>query len=62
MNDFPGYNEVYGEYFSHQGPTRTTVAVHELPHPHLLIEMQATAHKHRHPGGGESPVSFKRFR
>jgi hypothetical protein len=36
--------------------------VHELPHPHLLIEMQATAHKHRHPGGGESPVSFKRFR
>jgi len=62
MNDFPGYNEVYGEYFSHQGPTRTTVAVHQLPHPHLLIEMQATAHKHRHPGGGESPVSFKRFR
>ncbi len=62
MQDFPGYNEVYGEYFSHQGPTRTTVAVHELPHPHLLIEMQATAHKHRHPGGGESPVSFKRFR
>jgi len=62
MNDFPGYNEVYGEYFSHQGPTRTTVAVHQLPHPHLLIEMQATAHKHRHPGGGESTVSFKRFR
>jgi 2-aminomuconate deaminase len=45
MNDFAGYNEVYGEYFSYDGPTRTTVAVHQLPHPHLLIEMQATAHR-----------------
>jgi 2-aminomuconate deaminase len=45
MNDFAGYNEVYAEYFSYEGPTRTTVAVHQLPHPHLLIEMQATAHK-----------------
>jgi 2-aminomuconate deaminase len=46
MNDFAGYNEIYGEYFSYNGPSRTTVAVHQLPHPHLLIEMQATAHKH----------------
>ncbi len=45
MNDFAGYNEVYGEHFDFDGPTRTTVAVHQLPHPHLLIEMQATAHK-----------------
>jgi 2-aminomuconate deaminase len=45
MNDFAGYNEVYGEYFDHQGPTRTTVAVHQLPHPHLLIEMKAVAYK-----------------
>ncbi len=45
MNDFAGYNEVYGEYFDHQGPARTTVAVHQLPHPHLLIEMKATAYK-----------------
>ncbi|MBA0124270.1 RidA family protein [Haloechinothrix sp. YIM 98757] len=44
MNDFGGYNEVYAEYFDHSGPTRTTVAVHQLPHPHLLIEMQAVAH------------------
>ena len=44
MNDFGGYNEVYGEYFDETGPTRTTVAVHQLPHPHLLIEMQAVAH------------------
>jgi len=44
MNDFGGYNDVYGSYFSEDGPTRTTVAVHQLPHPHLLIEMQAVAH------------------
>ncbi|HEX5740185.1 MAG TPA: RidA family protein [Pilimelia sp.] len=43
MNDFGGYNEVYGEFFDATGPTRTTVAVHQLPHPHLLIEMQAVA-------------------
>jgi 2-aminomuconate deaminase len=45
MNDFAGYNEVYAEYFDHQGPARTTVAVHQLPHPHLLIEMKAIAYK-----------------
>lgn len=44
MNDFGGYNEVYGEYFDEDGPTRTTVAVHQLPHPHLLIEIQAVAY------------------
>jgi 2-aminomuconate deaminase len=45
MNDFAGYNEVYNEYFSENGPARTTVAVHQLPHPHLLIEMKAIAYK-----------------
>ena len=45
MNDFAGYNEVYGEYFDHQGPARTTIAVHQLPHPHLLIEIRAIAYK-----------------
>ena len=45
MNDFGGYNEVYGDFFSSEGPARTTVAVHQLPHPHLLIEMKATAFK-----------------
>ncbi|USI91472.1 RidA family protein [Rhodococcus pyridinivorans] len=44
MNDFGGYNEVYAEMLDEAGPTRTTVAVHQLPHPHLLIEMQAVAH------------------
>ncbi|MDN5892401.1 MAG: RidA family protein [Nocardioides sp.] len=43
MNDFGGYNEVYGRFFDENGPTRTTVAVHQLPHPHLLIEIQAVA-------------------
>jgi len=45
MNDFGGYNEVYAEYFDYSGPTRTTVAVHQLPHPHLLIEIKAIAYK-----------------
>jgi len=45
MADFAGYNEVYAEYFSEQGPARTTVAVHQLPHPHLLIEMKVIAYK-----------------
>uniref|UniRef100_UPI003F49A563 RidA family protein n=1 Tax=Nonomuraea bangladeshensis TaxID=404385 RepID=UPI003F49A563 len=44
MNDFHGYNTAYAEYFDESGPTRTTVAVHQLPHPHLLIEMQAVAY------------------
>jgi 2-aminomuconate deaminase len=44
MNDFGSYNEVWAEYFDETGPTRTTVAVHQLPHPHLLLEMQAVAH------------------
>ena len=45
MKDFKGYNEVYGTFFDHTGPTRTTVAVHQLPHPNLLIEIKAIAYK-----------------
>jgi 2-aminomuconate deaminase len=45
MEDFDAYNEVYAEYFDYDGPTRTTVAVFELPHPHLLIEIKVTAYK-----------------
>lgn len=47
MTDFAGYNEVYGEYFSYDGPTRTTVAVHQLPHPHLLIEVKVMAYRNK---------------
>ena len=50
MNDFGGYNEVYAQYFDAHGPTRTTVAVHQLPHPHLLIEIQAIATLSRRQG------------
>lgn len=49
MNDFGGYNEVYGEFFGRDGPARTTVAVHQLPHPHLRIEIKAVAFKPRNP-------------
>ena len=46
MNDFAGYNTVYAEYFeAATGPARTTVAVHQLPHPNLVIEIKATAYK-----------------
>lgn len=45
MADFGGYNEVYAEFFGPDGPARTTVAVHQLPHPHLRIEIKAIAYK-----------------
>ena len=46
MNDFAGYNKVYGEFFNPEtGPTRTTVAVHQLPHPDLVIEIKVIAYK-----------------
>lgn len=45
MNDFGGYNQVYSEYFNKEtGPARTTVAVHQLPHPQLVIEIKAMAY------------------
>jgi len=48
MDDFAGYNEVYGEHFTAEtGPARTTVAVHQLPHPHLAIEIKAIARARR---------------
>lgn len=44
MGDFAAYNAAYAEYFdAASGPTRTTVAVRALPHPDLLIEIQAIA-------------------
>lgn len=45
INDFAGYNKAYGEFFDYDGPTRTTVAVHQLPHPHLLVEIKVMAYK-----------------
>lgn len=44
MKDYNQFNEVYNQYFEAEtGPSRTTVAVHQLPHPHLLIEIKAVA-------------------
>lgn len=46
MNDFADYNKVYAEFFdTDTGPTRTTVAVHQLPHPDLVIEIKVVAYK-----------------
>ena len=45
IKDYAGMNAVWNTFFdAHAGPARTTVAVHELPHPNLLIEMKAVAH------------------
>jgi 2-aminomuconate deaminase len=46
MNDFADYNKAYAEFFDKEtGPTRTTVAVHQLPHPDLVIEIKVMAYK-----------------
>ncbi|MGC6525531.1 MAG: RidA family protein [Flavobacteriaceae bacterium] len=46
MNDFAAYNKTYAEFFdTDTGPTRTTVAVHQLPHPDLVIEIKVVAYK-----------------
>ncbi|KAJ9071147.1 hypothetical protein DSO57_1000152 [Entomophthora muscae] len=44
MKDYKKFNEVYNQYFEAEtGPSRTTVAVHQLPHPNLLIEIKAVS-------------------
>ena len=46
MNDFAGYNKAYAEFFdAATGPARTTVAVHQLPHPDLVVEIKVTAYR-----------------
>lgn len=48
MNDFAGYNKAYAEFFGKEtGPTRTTVAVHQLPHPDLVVEIKVMAYLRR---------------
>ncbi len=45
MADYGEFNRAYNEYFDAEtGPARTTVAVHQLPHPNLAIEIKAVAH------------------
>ncbi len=46
MNDFGGFNEVYNRYFAKgTGPTRTWVAIHQIPQAQLLSESKGTALK-----------------
>jgi 2-aminomuconate deaminase len=45
MVDYAGMNEEWNARFADKetAPARTTVAVHQLPHPNLLVEMKAVA-------------------
>lgn len=48
MNDFADYNKAYAEFFGKEtSPARTTVAVHQLPHPDLVVEIKVTAYLKR---------------
>ena len=47
MADYGGFNEVWNRFFDRSGPTRTTVAVHQLPDPQLAIELKAIARRGR---------------
>ncbi len=44
--DFARFNQVYGEYFAHIGPTRTTVEVLSLPTP-IAVELKVIAYAPR---------------
>jgi DNA-binding IclR family transcriptional regulator/enamine deaminase RidA (YjgF/YER057c/UK114 family) len=49
MDDYAGFNEVYSELFDFDGPTRTTIGVKELPHPHQALMVRAVAYSpHSH--------------
>jgi 2-aminomuconate deaminase len=43
MADYAGFNETWNRFFDASGPTRTTIAVHQLPDPQLVIELKAIA-------------------
>jgi 2-aminomuconate deaminase len=62
MADFGGYNEMYSEFFGYDGPARTTVAVAELPHPQLLIEIKAIAYCPTARSAGTEPSDPSRRR
>ena len=44
MADYVGFNETWNRFFDADGPTRTTIAVHQLPDPQLAIELKAIAY------------------
>jgi 2-aminomuconate deaminase len=43
MAHYEGFNEAWNRFFDASGPTRTTVAVHQLPDPQLAVELKAIA-------------------
>ena len=43
MADYGGFVETWNRFFDGSGPTRTTVAVHQLPDPLLAVELKAIA-------------------
>lgn len=45
MKDYAGMNDEWNARYTDKrtAPARTTVAVHQLPHPNLLVEMKAVA-------------------
>lgn len=43
MSDYGGFVEAWNRFFDALGPTRTTVAVHQLPDPLLGVELKAIA-------------------
>lgn len=43
MADYGGFNEIWNSFFASDAPTRTTIAVHQLPDPRLAIELKAIA-------------------
>ena len=47
MADYAGMNAVWNEHFTDKvtAPARTTVAVHQLPHPLIRIEMKCVAYR-----------------
>jgi len=48
VNDFGGFSEVYNIYFdAATEPTRITVAIHQLPRTHILMEIKGKAFKPR---------------
>jgi 2-aminomuconate deaminase len=47
MDDYAGFNEAYAEFFGFDGPTRSAVAVKELPHPQQLLMLRAMAYHPR---------------
>ena len=42
-DDFPGFNEIYGEYFSHEPPARSAIVSDFLVD--ILVEVEVVAYK-----------------